>query len=61
MQYLQRDRAGTVYTVDTENASYTYDVSIRAIDLDQLVADAIADNERREAAVCRAAIGEQSE
>ncbi|MCO5191925.1 MAG: DUF2087 domain-containing protein [Anaerolineae bacterium] len=60
-QYLQRDRAGTVYTVDTENASYTYDASIRAIDLDQLVADAIADNERRKRQYAEQQSGEQSE
>lgn len=59
-RYLQRDVAGTTYTVDAEDVSYSYDASIRHIDFDQLVADAIADNERRKQLYAQQQSGETS-
>lgn len=46
-RYLERDAAGTTYRLAATGAPYTYDPSIAALDLDELVSEAERERERR--------------
>lgn len=46
-KYIKRDAAGLTYALETTDLPYTFDRSIEALDLEQLIAEARSEREKR--------------
>jgi hypothetical protein len=54
-QYIQRDAAGTTYQLGKTNLTYTFDSSIKELDLDELIEKARREREERKRLYMKAA------